>query len=127
MTVKGQQYNNVMAPWGKVLKDEQIAAVLTYVRNEWGNQAPPITKEFVSKIREQTKDRTEPWTQKELQAIERVLVGDEPPRRARRAAPAAPGAPAAPAPRQLREHRNESYEATIHSGESCRARRAASA
>ncbi len=48
VTVKGEQFNNVMAPWGKVLKDEQIAAVLTYVRNEWGNQAPPITKEFVS-------------------------------------------------------------------------------
>ena len=63
-----------MAPWGKVLKDEQIAAILTYVRNEWGNKAPPITKDFVSKIREQTKDRTEPWTQKELQAIGRVLV-----------------------------------------------------
>ncbi len=76
VTVKNEQFNNVMAPWGKVLKDEQIAAVLTYVRNEWGNQAPPITKEFVSQIREQTKDRTEPWTQKELQAIGRVLVQD---------------------------------------------------
>jgi mono/diheme cytochrome c family protein len=74
VTVKGQQFNNVMASWGKVLKDEQIAAVLTYVRNEWGNKAPPITKDFVSKIREQTKERTEPWTQKELQAIEKVQV-----------------------------------------------------
>ena len=64
VTVKGEQFNNVMAPWGKVLKDEQIAAVLTYVRNEWGNKAPPITKDFVAKIREQTKDRTEPWTPK---------------------------------------------------------------
>jgi mono/diheme cytochrome c family protein len=76
VTVKGEQFNNVMAPWGKVLKDEQIAAILTYVRNEWGNKAPPITKDFVSKIREETKDRTEPWTQKELQAIGRLLVED---------------------------------------------------
>ncbi|HEU4678254.1 MAG TPA: cytochrome c [Terrimicrobiaceae bacterium] len=99
VTVKGQQFNNVMAPWGKVLKDEQIAAVLTYVRNEWGNKAPPITKEFVSKIREQTKDRTEPWTQKELQATDRVLVGDgaAPAPAPAGAAPAAPGTPAAPA------------------------------
>jgi hypothetical protein len=89
VTVKGQQFNNVMAPWGKVLKDEQIAAILTYVRNEWGNQAPPITKDFVSQIREQTKDRTEPWTQKELQAIGRVLVQDA-------AAAPAPAAGAAP-------------------------------
>lgn len=82
-----------------MLKDEQIAAVLTYVRNEWGNKAPPITKEFVSQIREQTKDRTEPWTQKELQATDRVLVGDgaAPAPAPGGAAPAAPGTPAAPA------------------------------
>lgn len=89
VTVKGQQYNNVMAPWGKVLKDDQIAAVLTYVRNEWGNQAAPITPEFVAKIREETKDRNDPWTQKELQAIAPVKAGE--------AAPAAP-APETPAP-----------------------------
>jgi len=88
VTVKGQPYNNAMAPWGTVLKDDQIAAVLTYVRNEWGNKAPPIPKEFVAKIREQTKGRTDPWTQKELQAIGRELVGE---------AVAAP-APETPAP-----------------------------
>jgi mono/diheme cytochrome c family protein len=91
VTVKGAQFNNVMAPWGKVLKDEQIAAILTYVRNEWGNKAPPITKDFVSKIREQTKDRTEPWTQKELQAIGKVLVEEA------AAVPAPPAASPAPA------------------------------
>lgn len=74
--VKGQPYNNAMAPWGGVLKDEQIAAVLTYIRNEWGNKAVPVPKEFVAKIREQTKARTEPWTQKELQAISREVVGE---------------------------------------------------
>ncbi len=76
VTVKGQQYNNAMAPWGKTLKDEQIAAVLTYVRNEWGNKAPPIPTEFVAKIREETKDRTDPWTQKELEAIGKELVSE---------------------------------------------------
>jgi hypothetical protein len=65
-----------MAPWGKTLKDEQIAAVLTYVRNEWGNKAPPIPTEFVAKIREETKDRTDPWTQKELEAIGKELVSE---------------------------------------------------
>jgi mono/diheme cytochrome c family protein len=92
VTVMGAQYNNAMAPWGSVLKDDQIAAVLTYIRNEWGNQAPPISKEFVAQIREETKDRKDPWTQKELQAIERVLVGEA------AAAPAPEAAPAAPAP-----------------------------
>jgi mono/diheme cytochrome c family protein len=97
VTVKGQQYNNAMAPWGKTLKDEQIAAVLTYVRNEWGNKAPPIPKEFVAKIREETKDRTDPWTQKELEAIGKELVGEAEAAPAPEGAAAPEGAPAAPA------------------------------
>jgi mono/diheme cytochrome c family protein len=76
VTVKGQQFNNVMAPWGNVLKDEQIAAVLTYVRNEWGNKAPPIPVEFVTKVREQIKDREDAWTEKDLQAIGKEMVGE---------------------------------------------------
>lgn len=92
VTVKGQDFNNAMAPWGKVLSDQQIAAVLTYVRNEWGNQAPPIPADFVKKIREETKDRTDPWTQKELQDVGKILVNDT------EAAPAPAGQPAAPAP-----------------------------
>lgn len=88
VTVKGQTYNNTMAPWGSVLKDEQIAAVLTYIRSEWGNDAPPIGQEFVAKVREQTKDRTTPWTMQELQAI---------PKESSEQAPAAGGeAPATP-------------------------------
>lgn len=89
VTVKGEQYNNAMAPWGKTLNDDQIAAVLTYVRNEWGNEAPPISAAFVAKVREETKDRNDPWTQKELQAIAKESSQD--------AAPAAP-APEAAAP-----------------------------
>lgn len=71
--VKGNTYNNVMPPWAQ-LTDEQIAAVLTYIRNEWGNAAPPIPPEFIAQIREETGARTEPWTQRELQAIPAVLV-----------------------------------------------------
>ena len=102
MTAKGQQFNNVMAPWGKVLKDEQIAAVLTYVRNEWGNKAPPISKDFVAKVRDRTKDRTEPWSQKELQTIGRELVQEA-------AAAPAPAALLPPrlAPRQRQQQRPE--------------------
>lgn len=91
VTVKGAPYNNAMAPWGGVLKDEQISAVLTYIRNEWGNQAPPIPVEFVAKVREENAARTEAWTQKDLQAIERVVVEAA-------AGDAATEPPAAPAP-----------------------------
>lgn len=66
--VKGGTFNNAMPPWAQ-LTDEQIAAVLTYIRSEWGNAASPISKDYVKAIREQTAARSEPWTPKDLQAI----------------------------------------------------------
>jgi len=66
--VKGDTYNNAMPPWSQ-LSDEQISAVLTYIRSEWGNDAPPIPTEYVQLIREAAAGRTEPWSQPDLQAI----------------------------------------------------------
>jgi len=63
--VKGDVFSGAMAPW-KALRDDEIAAVLTYVRSSWGNAAPPITAEFVARVREATKDRAEPWSEGEL-------------------------------------------------------------
>ena len=70
--VKGNTYNNAMP--AQKLEDGQIAAVLTYIRNEWGNSAPPITEEFVTEIREDTASRSGAWTQDELKAIPRILI-----------------------------------------------------
>ncbi len=39
ITVKGRTYNGVMPSQGHVLKDYEIAAVLTYIRNSWSNAA----------------------------------------------------------------------------------------
>ena len=33
------------------LKDEQVADILTYVRNNWGNHAPAVSPETVGRIR----------------------------------------------------------------------------
>ncbi len=66
--VKGVTYNNAMPTWAQ-LTDEQIAAVLTYIRSEWGNDAPPIPVDYVTKIRAKITTRTEAWLQKDLQAI----------------------------------------------------------
>ncbi|RMG25509.1 MAG: dehydrogenase, partial [Bacteroidetes bacterium] len=41
-----------MTPFGSLLSDEEIAAVLTYVRNSWGNQASVISAEQVKAVRE---------------------------------------------------------------------------
>lgn len=67
--VSGQQFNNVMVPWRDTLKDEEIAAVLTFVRSEWGNKGDPVTPEEVKKVREATKDRGTPWAADELKQV----------------------------------------------------------
>ncbi|MFN5961306.1 MAG: c-type cytochrome, partial [Verrucomicrobiota bacterium] len=55
-----------MTQFAALLKDEEIAAVLTYVRNSWGNQADPVKAETVKKVREATKDRSIFWSPEEL-------------------------------------------------------------
>ena len=89
--VKGNTYNGAMPPW-KQLKDDQIAMILTYIRNEWGNSAPPITAEQVAKVREETAAQTEPYTQNQLKAIPAVKYDTAP------AAAPAEGEAAPPAP-----------------------------
>jgi nitrite reductase (NO-forming) len=51
--VNGQQYNGTMPPMGH-LKDEEIAAVLSYVRSSWGNTAKPVTAAEVAAVRAKT-------------------------------------------------------------------------
>jgi nitrite reductase (NO-forming) len=52
VTVNGQKYNSVMPALG--LSDEQIANVLTFVRNSFGNKAGDmVTPEEVAKVRAQ--------------------------------------------------------------------------
>lgn len=69
ITINNQAFNTpmAMAPLGIMLKDDQIAAVLTYVRSSFGNNASPVTVEQVTAIREKTKGRAGMWTQAELE------------------------------------------------------------
>jgi mono/diheme cytochrome c family protein len=69
ITVKGNEYNNVMAPLGAVLKDEQIANVLSYIRQEWGNTAPDVEAASVARIRADTAAHTGYWTAEALLKI----------------------------------------------------------
>lgn len=71
ITVNGNEYNNVMLPWRDQLSDNDIAAVLTFVRGnkEWGNHAGPVTPEQVKTIRQATASRDSNWTAAELLAI----------------------------------------------------------
>jgi mono/diheme cytochrome c family protein len=59
----------LMPPVGSVLSDDQIAAVLTYVRREWGQSGTAVEPEAVKTIRTLTAGRTRPWTNDELMAL----------------------------------------------------------
>ena len=43
MRMKGVMYNGQMPAWNGSLSDEQIAAVVTYIRGAWTNAAPAVS------------------------------------------------------------------------------------
>ena len=54
IVVNGEKYNQVMIPHD-FLNDNQIADVLTYIRNSFGNKAEPVTHQEVKLIRKNLK------------------------------------------------------------------------
>ena len=68
--VKGQQWNLAMPAMGAALPDDDLAAVLTYIRQSWGNKASAITPEQVKAVRAAVGSRTQPWTADQLKAIQ---------------------------------------------------------
>jgi mono/diheme cytochrome c family protein/glucose/arabinose dehydrogenase len=58
----------LMPPLAGTLNDQQIAAVLTYIRREWGHTASPVSPADVTETRGLTSTRTTPWTNQELLA-----------------------------------------------------------
>jgi mono/diheme cytochrome c family protein len=72
--VNGVDYNSAMVAFGRVAgsgynwSDDKIAAVITYIRQEWGNQAGPVSTEKVAEIRAKEGDR-KPWTAAELEKL----------------------------------------------------------
>ncbi len=89
ITVKGGGFNT---PGGMVppqMTDADIANVLTYVRNTWGNQGTMLTKEMVVKVRQATSGHAGQWKAEELLPFAEKNIPGE--------IPAGPGATAAPA------------------------------
>lgn len=88
ITVSGVEFNvasAAMVGFRATLTDEQIAAVITFLRSSWGNSGDPVKTSEVAAIRAATADRAgKGWTSQELMAI--PVSG---------AATAAPAAPAA--------------------------------
>jgi hypothetical protein len=69
VNVRGQTYNGAMPAWGATLKDHQIAAVLTYIRTNWDNKAPPVFKEDVAAARKAVGARSTALTVADLEKI----------------------------------------------------------
>ncbi|MGP6156468.1 MAG: c-type cytochrome [Vulcanimicrobiaceae bacterium] len=42
ITVSGKDYNGAMPAWKGQLKNDEIAAVITYIRSSWGNKASAV-------------------------------------------------------------------------------------
>lgn len=61
ITVKGQTFKGVMPPLKDQLDTEDLAAVVTYVRNSFGNKADPVTTSVVQSVKELTQDRKSSW------------------------------------------------------------------
>ncbi len=55
-----------MTPFAGMLNDEEVAAVLTYVRNSFGNKASAVSAEKVKLTRDAIKDKTGFYTPEEL-------------------------------------------------------------
>ncbi|MFU8848676.1 MAG: c-type cytochrome [Opitutales bacterium] len=67
--VKGNTYNGNMpafGPGGLNLRARDLAGVMTYVRQEWGNDAPEMSIEMVEQYLELYAARSTPWQAPEL-------------------------------------------------------------
>jgi len=52
ITVNGKVYEGEMPPFAEVISDREVAEVLTYVSNSWGNKAKKFTEAEVKKARD---------------------------------------------------------------------------
>jgi putative membrane-bound dehydrogenase-like protein len=60
--LKGQ----LVMPAMGTLDDQQLAAILTYIRAAWGHTGSPIAFETVGRVRTASEGRRDPWTREEL-------------------------------------------------------------
>ena len=68
LAINGNSYDGQvpMTPFGGMLNDEEVAAVLTFVRNSFGNDAAPIQADEVQKVRAKNPGRMQLYSTEEL-------------------------------------------------------------
>lgn len=75
ITVAGKSYEHIGGEMPGIatnvdVVDEDISQLLSFIRQNWNNDAPEVSREEVIKIREKYKDRQEAFTQDELYRIQ---------------------------------------------------------
>ncbi len=65
VTVKGAEYNSFMAALGAGLSDKQIAEIITYIRQDFGNASGPVEESLVAEVRAKDGGHAT-WTEAEL-------------------------------------------------------------
>jgi mono/diheme cytochrome c family protein len=60
----------LMPPMAALLNDEKVAAVLTYMRRNWGQTGSPVDEAAVRQVRAAHADRKTPWTAAELERLQ---------------------------------------------------------
>ena len=66
--VAGAKYKLEMPPL-KALEDDQIAALITYIRREWDHESTPVDVALVKKVRAEVGNRETAWTAHELEKV----------------------------------------------------------
>lgn len=81
VTINGRVYQapeiQPAMPPMPTLSNRDIAAVLTYIRNDWGNDAGSVAPRTVSWTRIETQGRMAAWTEAELEAYLRAGLHEE--------------------------------------------------
>jgi mono/diheme cytochrome c family protein len=67
--VEGKDWNFSMAAMGAALSDTDLAAVLTFIRQSWGNQAGAISVDEVKAARVAIGARPQPLTGDQLKSV----------------------------------------------------------
>jgi mono/diheme cytochrome c family protein len=57
----------VMPPWGNVLDNQHVAAILTYIRRSWGNNLSPVLPDTIKRARADGESVRAMWTEETLQ------------------------------------------------------------
>ena len=66
---EGKDWNLSMAAMGAALSDADLAAVLTFIRQSWGNQAGAVTADEVQAVRAAIGARPQPLTGEQLKSL----------------------------------------------------------